>query len=382
MSNILHSIQDWFSPVRTLPSGMYHYVSPPEDPRNYRLHLRLEPDGSGVLVVNAATILHLNQTAAELAYYLVQNVPPHEAARKIVSRYHITHDQAISDYQNLIDRIQILINTPDLDPETFLEFNRKDAHSLSVSAPYRLDCALTYKLPETASTSAAPLERVKRELATQEWKTILDRAISIGIPHIVFTGGEPTLRADLPDLIAHAEANGQVTGLISDGLRFVDAVYLNQVLQKGLDHIMLALDPDQEDAWSALENLLAADIFLAVHVTITQDNFIDYPALLERLAKLGVKAISLSANHPEANEALEKARNLIAAHGIELIWNLPVPYSAMHPIAIETSTWEQIPGAGRDWLYIEPDGDVLPAQGLNQVLGNMLTDPWETIWKK
>ncbi len=38
-------------------------------------------------------------------------------------------------------------------------------------------------------------------------------------------------------------------------------------------------------------------------------------------------------------------------------------------------------GAGHAWLYIEPDGDVLPAQGINQVLGNILKDPWETIWQ-
>jgi len=37
--------------------------------------------------------------------------------------------------------------------------------------------------------------------------------------------------------------------------------------------------------------------------------------------------------------------------------------------------------AGRAWLYIEPDGDVLPAQEINQVLGNFLTDSWQKIWK-
>ncbi len=32
-------------------------------------------------------------------------------------------------------------------------------------------------------------------------------------------------------------------------------------------------------------------------------------------------------------------------------------------------------------LYVEPDGDVLPAQGIaNQILGNLLRDPWEKIY--
>jgi MoaA/NifB/PqqE/SkfB family radical SAM enzyme len=39
-------------------------------------------------------------------------------------------------------------------------------------------------------------------------------------------------------------------------------------------------------------------------------------------------------------------------------------------------------GAGRTWLYIEPDGDILPAQGLSdKIIGNMMTDPWEKIYQ-
>jgi organic radical activating enzyme len=381
MTNIFQSIREFFSPIQPLPAGMYHYISPPDDTRNYRLHLRIEPDGSGVLIVNASTILHLNQTAAEHAYCIVKNVSPSDAARRIAARYHVTKDQARADYLNLVDRIQILINTPDLDPETFLEFDRKSAHIGRISAPYRLDCALTYRLPEDTSPESAPLDRVKRELSIDEWKKILDKAAIIGIPQIVFTGGEPTLRPELADLIAHAEANDQITGLISDGLRFNDAKYLNEILSKGLDHIMMVFAHDQEQSWSALENILAADIFVAVHLTLKQETYPEFPALLARLVELGVKAISLSSNNPEMKEQIEAARNLVAAQNLELIWNLPVPYSALHPVALETAHWETIPGSGRDWLYLEPDGDVLPTQGLNQVLGNFLHDPWENIWK-
>jgi MoaA/NifB/PqqE/SkfB family radical SAM enzyme len=39
-------------------------------------------------------------------------------------------------------------------------------------------------------------------------------------------------------------------------------------------------------------------------------------------------------------------------------------------------------GAGKAWLYVEPDGDVLPAQGMaDKILGNFLRDPWETIYR-
>ena len=58
----------------------------------------------------------------------------------------------------------------------------------------------------------APVDRVKREMLTEEWQTILDKAWNAGIPHVIFTGGEPTLRPDLLQLIAYAEKLGRSAG--------------------------------------------------------------------------------------------------------------------------------------------------------------------------
>ena len=59
--------------------------------------------------------------------------------------------------------------------------------------------------PAGTQAEYAPTKRVDRELTTNEWQTIMDKAWAVGIPHLTFTGGEPTLRDDLPALIAHAE---------------------------------------------------------------------------------------------------------------------------------------------------------------------------------
>ena len=383
MTFLLKPFRRIYNPIHTLTPGIYHYQAPADDPRNYRLHLRVEPDGNGILIVNAATVLHLNQTATEYAYYLVQSQTPEQVAKQMTRRYNVSSEQASQDYLELADRIQVLINTPDLDPVTFLGFERQTPFTGHISAPYRLDCAITYRLPEGTATDVAPNERVKQELGTAEWKSILDKAWKVGIPQVIFTGGEPTLRDDLPDLIAHAEANSQVSGLLTDGLRLADQAYLDRLLQTGLDHIMFIFRPDQEQAWKALENALAADIFVAVHLTITQANAAQTPDLIERLARLGVKALSLSIDGAALTDSLQAARDQVADLGLELVWNLPVPYSSMHPVAMETSRMEELPeGAGRAWLYVEPDGDVLPTQGVNKVLGNLINDPWEKIWKR
>jgi hypothetical protein len=381
MAKLTDSIRSLFSPIQPIEPGMYHYIAPQDDPRNYRLHLRLEEDGSGILIVNAATVLHLNQTAAEYAYYFVHNTPAKEVAKKMSRRYHVDSDQAFKDYRDLGERILVLVETPDLDPVTFLDFSRRTPYSGRISAPYRLDCALTYRLPEGASPDFAPTKNVVRELNTAEWAQVLEKAWGVGIPQVVFTGGEPTLRDDLVSLVEHAEYLGMVSGLLTDGLRLADKAYLDKLLQTGLDHLMILLQPDNETCWTALQNAMQGDIFVTAHLTLTEANKDGYTQILGRLAQLGVPAISLTASSKDLEPVLHAARDTAAALGMELVWDVPVPYSVFNPVSMEVPDAELVEGAGRAWLYIEPDGDVLPAQGLETVLGNVLTDTWQKIWK-
>lgn len=381
MTSIREAIRRRFAPVKPLPPGVYHYQAPPDAEYPYRLHLRLESDGSGILIVNASTVLHLNRTASEYAYHYVHQTPEEELANQFASRYHVSKQKALRDYKDFTERIWTLINVPDLDPITYLDFEREVPYSTEISAPYRLDCALTYRLPPGSDPEAAPTRRVERELDTDEWRSVLDKSWEIGIPHIIFTGGEPTLRQDLPDLIAHAEANGQVTGLLTDGLLLAEKNYLNILLQTGLDHLMVVMDMKDEGAWAALETILPQDLHTVVHLTITPENKTEIGSYLKRLNEIGTNAVSLSASNPALEEDLQQARTRCAELDLPLVWDLPVPYTERNPIAIETP--KDLPdGAGHAWLYIEPDGDVLPAQGINQILGNFLENPWDYIWKE
>lgn len=383
MSALVSWLRERFTKVQPLPPATLHYQSPPGDEPAYRLHLRLNKDGSGLLIVNASTVLHLNPTAAEYAYHLMKGTPPEEVAREFSRRYRVNKDTALRDFSDFRDRVQTLIHTPDLDPVTFLDFERVAPHSAALTAPLRLDCALTYRLPPGTDAAYAPTRRVERELSTDEWKTILDKAWTHGIPHVTFTGGEPTLRDDLPELIAYAEGRGMVTGLLTDGLKLANRDYLQTLLQTGLDHILFLLQPDQKASWKALETVMPEDIFVTVHLTLTPQNIRKAGEALERLAKLEVKSLSLSAAEASLKDDLLALRNRAAELGLTLRWDLPVPYSAQNPASLEMVDEELPEGAGRVWLYLEPDGDVLPAQGEpDKVLGNFLKDSWEKIYPR
>jgi organic radical activating enzyme len=369
-----------FTP-KPIPAGNYQSMLKLESGSTYRLHLRIDEKGTGLMIINASTILHLNATAVEYAYHLIKETPIETIAAEMMHRYRVSSDEAISDFHDFKERMESLVSTPDLDPETFLDMERFDGHDENLSAPLRLDCALTYQVVEGSNSVYAPNDRVKRTLDKEEWKQVLKNAWEAGIPHVIFTGGEPTLRPDIPELVHFTQELGQVNGLITDGSRLTEKDYLHQLLEAGLDHLMIVLNPFNDQSWEAIRDAIAEDIFLTVHVTLNNRNKPDFEKTLEKLAKMQVKSLSLSADSQELLKSLPHYAQKAVEAGFSLVTDLPVPYSSFNPIALELEMGEmRTDGAGSSFLYVEPDGDVLAGQGKEAVLGNFLTDPFNRIW--
>jgi len=343
----------------------------------------------------------LNQTATEHARLLIEGADEEEAARVISKRYHVGRAQASEDYRRLRDRILTLATTTDVDPVMYLNMERTEPFSAETSAPYRADLALTYRLDESGGLDPEARKRVDRELTAEEWQQALSSLWEAGVPHVCFTGGEPTLREDLVTLVQHAERLGQVTGLLTDGHRLREQTYLEQLLLAGLDHLQITLVShkpevhdgivDLEGAWekanAGLRNALDGDIYVVVHVVVTPANADSAVDTIAYLAELGVPAVALSSplenvpqeEQPRLRSALKEAQDSAHRHGLTLVWDLAAPYSHVNPVEVESGlSPEQVV---RQHLYVEPDGDVLPAQGYNVVLGNLLRDPWERIWE-
>lgn len=373
MSSIISAtkqfIDRWFNPPKPLTPGMYASSEAPNAENPHRLHLRIEPGGSGLLIINAATVLHLNQTGTEIAYGLVQGQPSDEIARNLASRYQITTGDAFQDVENFLDRVETLIQTPDLDPVTFLDFEQTEPYS-SATLPYRLDCALTYRLPDSIDPDLAPHTRAQIELGTQEWKAILADAWQAGVPHVIFTGGEPLLRTDLVEILQEAENLGMVSGMLTTGLPLLENGMLDQCLMAGLDHILLLLQPDIPASWQVIERCLAADLFTTVHLTVTPATMHMAESTLQRLLEMHPGAVSLSQTSPDSSDTLQALRIQVAEAGQRLVWELPVPFGASNPVNLELQIGDAAPDH-HPALYVEPDGDVCPSQAEPDVLGNL-----------
>jgi len=100
MANLKGSVQNFFASIRSntfptrnrgtavlsTPVGLHHY-QPEWDGERSRVHLRIDPDGNGILLVNANRILHLNQSATYIAYLVLEGVTDDQAIRLLTRAY-------------------------------------------------------------------------------------------------------------------------------------------------------------------------------------------------------------------------------------------------------------------------------------------------------
>ena len=124
--------------------------------------------------------------------------------------------------------------------------------SPSVGPPLWLLAELTYRCPLQCPYCSNPLDfaQTEQELSTEQWVSVLRQGRAMGAAQLGFSGGEPLVRADLPELIAEARHLGYYTNLITSGLGLNEAK-VAAFADAGLDHIQVsfqASDPELNNA--------------------------------------------------------------------------------------------------------------------------------------
>ena len=89
--------------LETLDSGakIFHYNRENQGEKS-RIHLRIDPDGTGTLIVNANRVMHLNPTAALMAWMILEEKTKEETLQAITSRYSVSRKQAEIDLTCLL----------------------------------------------------------------------------------------------------------------------------------------------------------------------------------------------------------------------------------------------------------------------------------------
>ncbi len=384
---------------------IYHYSRENEHEKS-RIHLRLDDDGTGTLIVNANRVMHLNPTAALMAYFILQGNTDKQITRAISRQYRASTREVETDLSAFHLQLEEVIRPDGACPVHELELESIMPFSARPSAPYRMDLAVTYRCNNDCAHCYNARERNFPELSTVQWKKILDQLWTLGVPHIVFTGGEATLRNDLPELIAHAEGNGQITGLNTNARRLSDEKYVQKLVDAGLDHVQITVESCEEQIHDemmrakgafkqtiqGLKNVLASPLYVMTNTTMLRTNVDTIPGTLDFLADIGVPTIGLNAliysghglsvgtglAENELQPILDMAVQKTSDRGQRLIWYTPTQYCQFDPT--QSNLGAKGCTAALYSMCIESNGNVLPCQSYYHSLGNILTDPWNSIW--
>jgi len=145
----------------------------------------------------------------------------------------------------------------------------------------------------------------KGELTTGEALNLIDQFSQIGVPLILFTGGEPLMRGDLFELASYARGRGIKVALSTNGTLITREV-ASKLADSGFSYIGVSLDSINSEfhdefrgvkgafamAIAGIRNALDAGLDVGLRFTLTSRNIDEVPSYIEFALSLGVRRIT------------------------------------------------------------------------------------------
>ena len=276
--------------------------------------------------------------------------------------------------------------------------------------PLAILAELTHRCPLQCPYCSNPLalEASSAELTTEQWKTVIREAADLGVLQIHFSGGEPTARRDLEDLVAAAAAEGLYTNLITAGV-LLSRERLAALAEAGLDHLQLSFQDSEAAGCDRIGNYKGGfekkldcaawvkeiGLPLTLNMVVHRQNLEHLEDMLALAEKLGAERVEIAhvqyygwaylnraslmptrAQLEHATEIVEAARERLK--GVMVIDYVVPDYYARRPKSC-------MGGWGRQFLNVSPAGKVLPCHAaesittltFDRVTERGLRDIWE-----
>lgn len=246
----------------------------------------------------------------------------------------------------------------------------------------------------------------EEELDTDSWKKIIDKCREAKIPQITFTGGEPTMRDDLVELVDHAQ--WFVTRLNTNGIKLSEEL-CQKLKEASLDSMQITFYSYNEDIHNKLvgaahykdtvagiENAVKTGLNLSINTPLCTLNR-DYVSTLKFLKEKGVRYVTCSGLITTGNATKEESENLqltnaevrdIVKDAVKYCYANDMDINFTSPGWMDDSFCRELGistpncGACLSNMAITPSGNVVPCQSWlsDKPLGNILNDKWEDIW--
>jgi PqqA peptide cyclase len=263
-----------------------------------------------------------------------------------------------------------------------------------LEAPLGLLAELTHRCPLQCPYCSNPLtlERVNGELSTEAWCDVLAQAAELGVLQLHLSGGEPTVRRDLAQIVAEAARVGLYTNLITAGV-LLTRERLEDLVANGLEHVQISIqdsNPGNADriaqyAGGHAKKLdvarwaKALKLPLTLNAPIHRQNIDSLPAIIELALTLGAQRLEVAhvqyygwalknrqALMPTRAQVLASAELVAEARtrlkGVLVIDFVVPDYYARRPKPC-------MGGWGRGIITITPSGKVLPCHAAQTIDG-------------
>jgi pyrroloquinoline quinone biosynthesis protein E len=270
-------------------------------------------------------------------------------------------------------------------------------------------CELTHRCPLQCPYCSNPveLERANTELTTAEWQDVMRQAARLGVLQIHLSGGEPTARKDLEDIVKVAAEVGLYTNLITAGVTLTRD-RLAKLVEVGLDHVQLSVqdvDPENADRIAAYKGGMKKKIEVAgwvkelglpltINCPIHRQNIHNVPRMIDFAVEMGAGRVEIAHVQYYAWALMNRAALmptkeafLMAAKQVE---EAREKYKGVIVIdAIVPDYYAKFPkpcmgGWARGIVNVTPSGRVLPCHAAESIktlsFDNIKDRPLADIW--
>jgi len=351
-----------------------------------RFHLRVDPDGFGLLLANASEAAQLSPSGVHIARAILQDRTDEDIIREVLSAFpDATAEQIQADVARVRDLIAQLSEPGDNYPITDLDDPLVSDRTRSLWAPLRA-CVVPGELDATSD--------------------VLRRLWDAGVPHSTIIIQPDSQIGDIPRLVEVAEDIGMIAGVRSVASWLPEDV-VDAAAQAGLDHLDLlytsssaqqhddlVAEGDHDKAFALFQRCREVEVCRVAQVPLIEHNIDQLDEMLATLHDQDVSNISFfavvcldddetaqKAGALAAKTLPQVATNLIEASeraNARYLWLPPVRFDDSRPLAEQVKAGPRTDGDGA--IRVEKDGSVFAARGPRKPAGNILADPWESIW--
>ena len=422
---------------RAFQKGVNHCTFDPEGPGVVRIHLippkfRMLRSSAYIVILNGYYLLPLGYSWAVMLSRFMDEVNRYDGKtideddekliikntiRSVRRVYPLIPKAAIEkDLKELLDVLFAVARGEE--PNAQIDRLSIRAYSDNMTAPHRMDLMVSAMTDACGKWQcnqkcifcyAAGQEMGKaKELNTQEWKQAIDRLEKAHVPMVTFTGGEPTQREDIAELVGYAKR--MVTRLNTNGVNLMPEL-VGALKEAGLDSLQVTLYSHDEAIHNALvgsehhadtvrgiRNAVEAGLDISINTPLCKKNA-DYGKTLAFIHSLGVRFVTVSGlictgmagiNHLEYDltgeelyETVKEAKAFCDSNEMEMDFTSPglIDAEKLYRLGMNVPMC----GACLSNMAIAPDGTVVPCQswlGADAGLGNILTDPFKNIWNR